>query len=74
VKFIIDITKLETESDYCGHFDVQKTGEQRKFQEWILHLPRTLWEIGAHNLAASEVSFGQAYYRFLTHFLAPGYR
>ncbi|KAG1826020.1 uncharacterized protein BJ212DRAFT_1317584 [Suillus subaureus] len=45
---------LETETDYCGHFDVRNTGEQKKFQEWILHLPRTLWEIGPHNLAASE--------------------
>lgn len=57
--FVTDVTtKLETELDYCGYFDVRKTGEQEKFQKWILHLPRTLWEIGTHNLAASEVNFG----------------
>ncbi|OJA10838.1 hypothetical protein AZE42_00252 [Rhizopogon vesiculosus] len=54
VEFVARILLLETESDYCGPFDVHKTGEQEKIQEWILHLPRTLWEMGTHNLAASE--------------------
>lgn len=54
VEFVTRILLLETETDYCGHFDVRNTREQEKFQEWILHLPRTLWEIGPHNLAASE--------------------
>ncbi|KAG1881744.1 hypothetical protein C8R48DRAFT_585967 [Suillus tomentosus] len=55
VEFIARILLLETESDYCGHFDVRNTGEQEKFREWILHLPKTLWEIGPHNLATSEI-------------------
>ncbi|KAG2118443.1 hypothetical protein DEU56DRAFT_142193 [Suillus clintonianus] len=54
VEFVSRILLLETERDYCGHFDVRNTGEQEKFQEWILHLPKTLWEIGHQNLAASE--------------------
>ncbi|KAG1783868.1 hypothetical protein EV702DRAFT_1055985 [Suillus placidus] len=54
VEFVARILLLETETDYCGHFDVRNMGEREKFQEWILHLPRTLWEIGPHNLAASE--------------------
>ncbi|KAG1864121.1 hypothetical protein DFJ58DRAFT_772772 [Suillus subalutaceus] len=54
VEFVARILLLETETDYCGYFDVRNLGEQEKFQEWILHLPRTLWEIGPHNLAASE--------------------
>jgi pre-rRNA-processing protein IPI1 len=54
VEFVARILLLETETDYCGYFDVRNTGEQEKFQKWILHLPRTLWEIGPHNLAASE--------------------
>ncbi|KAG0708942.1 hypothetical protein DFH29DRAFT_889805 [Suillus ampliporus] len=67
VEFVARILLLETETDYCGHFDVRNTGEQEKFQEWILHLPRTLWEMGPHNLAASEVIFCLAYYHFATH-------
>lgn len=55
VEFVARILLLETETDYCGHFDVRNTGEQKKFREWILHLPRTLWEIGPHNMAASEI-------------------
>ncbi|KAG1755203.1 uncharacterized protein EDB91DRAFT_1242401 [Suillus paluster] len=58
VEFVARILLLETETDYCGHFDVRNTGEQEKFQEWLLHLPRTLWEIGPHNLAASETVIG----------------
>ncbi|KAG1757489.1 hypothetical protein EDB19DRAFT_1901008 [Suillus lakei] len=54
VEFVARILLLETETDYCGQFDVRNTGAKEKFQEWILHLPRTLWEIGPHNLAASE--------------------
>lgn len=55
VEFVARILLLETETDYCGNFDVRNTGEQKKFQEWILHLPRTLWELGPQNLAASEI-------------------
>ena len=26
-----------------------------KFREWLLHLPKTLWELGSSNLPATEV-------------------
>ncbi len=31
-----------------------------KFNEWVLHLPQCLWELGAVNLPMTEVTFSHA--------------
>ena len=36
-----------------GHYP----DEVRKFQEWLIHLPKILWELSADNLPLSEVIF-----------------
>lgn len=48
--------KLETERQYQGIFRVDKNSEDtKKFEEWVVHLPRVLWELGSSNLSTTEV-------------------
>lgn len=48
--------QLENETEYVGAFRVSCTPEcAKKLGEWLLHLPKTLWELAANNLSASEV-------------------
>ncbi|KIJ68364.1 hypothetical protein HYDPIDRAFT_36848 [Hydnomerulius pinastri MD-312] len=54
VEFVARLLLLERENSYMGHFNPREAGEDHKFREWALHLPKALWELGANNLAASE--------------------
>ena len=48
--------QLETEPEYCGAFRLTHSPEHaKKVAEWLVRLPRVLWELGASNLSASEV-------------------
>ncbi len=50
--------QLETEREYCGAFHLANSSESaEKLGDWLLHLPRTLWELGASNIPASEVKY-----------------
>lgn len=52
----IRILKLDTEHQYQGAFKAGRTAEEiEKFEEWILHLPKVLWELGSNNLFTTEV-------------------
>jgi len=49
-------SQLRTEREYTGSFRSNLTKEvEDKFEEWVKHLPKTLWELGASNLEATEV-------------------
>jgi pre-rRNA-processing protein IPI1 len=66
---VYSATQLETERHYQGRFTVGRSDvERRAFEEWIIHLPQTLWELGSNNLPAAEVrvlDFPLAENRFL---------
>ena len=48
--------QLRTEREYAGSFRSNVSREvEDKFEEWVKHLPKTLWELGAANLEATEV-------------------
>ena len=50
------ISKLGTEPHYRGQFTVEKcTSEPRYLEEWLVHLLKTLWEIGSDNLIMTTV-------------------
>jgi pre-rRNA-processing protein IPI1 len=55
VEFVARLLLLEKESGYVGHFNPRDAGEHNKFQEWVLHLPKVLWELGTNNLATTQV-------------------
>ena len=39
-----------------GSFEIGRFTEQNtKLEEWIVQLPRTLWELGSNHLATTEV-------------------
>ena len=46
--------QLDGEAEYIGTFTNE--GQDVKLQEWLLQLPRTLWELGGNHLTTSEVS------------------
>ena len=53
---MIFLVQLRTEREYTGSFRSNLTKEiEDKFEEWVKHLPKTLWELGASNLEATEV-------------------
>lgn len=48
--------KLETERQYQGGLRVGRNSEEtEKFGEWVVHLPKVLWELGSSNLSTTEV-------------------
>lgn len=50
------MVQLDTAPEYRGHFLVTRyPAACQKLTEWLLHLPKTLWELGASNLPATEV-------------------
>lgn len=50
------ILQLDTEPEYSGAFRVTRSPEHaKKLVEWLVHLPKTLWELASNNLPASEV-------------------
>jgi len=47
---------LETMPQYTGTFKVNNNVESlQKFEEWVIDLPKTLWELGSTNLPCAEV-------------------
>jgi len=56
VEFLARIVLLDTERHYQGTFTAAKSdAEGKALEEWIAHLPQTLWELGSNNLPATEV-------------------
>ncbi|KAH7931044.1 hypothetical protein BV22DRAFT_1124442 [Leucogyrophana mollusca] len=54
IEFVARIILLEKEVEYQGHFVISSAEERQKVQDWILHLPKVLWELGSNNLATSD--------------------
>ncbi|KAM5530783.1 hypothetical protein V8D89_015524, partial [Ganoderma adspersum] len=55
VDFIGRLLLLDKEPQYMGSFEVGRFTEQDvKLEEWILQLPRALWELGSNHLATTE--------------------
>ncbi|KAH0838365.1 hypothetical protein J3R83DRAFT_6645 [Lanmaoa asiatica] len=58
VEFVGRLLLLEKEAGYTGYLNPRNAGEGRKFQEWVTHLPKTLWEVGTNNLATTQTILG----------------
>ncbi|TCD61311.1 hypothetical protein EIP91_008639 [Steccherinum ochraceum] len=55
VEFVGMLALLCTDPQYRGAFTLGRHPEEDlKFREWLLHLPKTLWELGANNLPLTE--------------------
>ncbi|PIL31596.1 hypothetical protein GSI_06298 [Ganoderma sinense ZZ0214-1] len=55
VDFIGRLLLLNKEPEYMGHFEASHSPEHgAKLEEWVLQLPRTLWELGTNHLATTE--------------------
>ncbi|TBU34542.1 hypothetical protein BD311DRAFT_746356 [Dichomitus squalens] len=55
IDFIGRLLLLDGEREYIGTFKVGNSPEQDlKLEQWILHLPKTLWELGGNNPATTE--------------------
>lgn len=56
VDFLVRLILLETTPRYTGTFRVNNSMEGlQKFEEWVIDLPKTLWELGGTNLPCTEV-------------------
>jgi len=56
VDFLVRLILLETMPQYTGTFKVNNNVESlQKFEEWVIDLPKTLWELGSTNLPCAEV-------------------
>ncbi|KAG5648058.1 hypothetical protein DXG03_007093 [Asterophora parasitica] len=56
IEFVARLVLLSTEPRYHGSFRLGRDqDEDQKLEEWVAHLPQPLWELGANNLAASEI-------------------
>jgi pre-rRNA-processing protein IPI1 len=57
LKMLIPRTfKLDTDSQYNGYVRAGKrSDEAEKLEEWIGHLPKTLWELNTTHLSTTEV-------------------
>ncbi|KAF8560426.1 hypothetical protein OG21DRAFT_1492793 [Imleria badia] len=58
VEFAGRLLLLEKEAGYTGYFNPRDAGAGRKFQEWLMHLPKTLWEVGTDNPATTQAVLG----------------
>ncbi|KAF8140186.1 hypothetical protein EV363DRAFT_1393099 [Boletus edulis] len=58
VEFVGRLLLLEKEVGYIGHFHPRDAGAGRKFQEWLLHLPKALWQVGTDNFATTRAILG----------------
>jgi pre-rRNA-processing protein IPI1 len=48
--------QLETEVQYHGSFRMTRiVDEARMLEDWLLHLPKVLWELGSSNMSTTEV-------------------
>ncbi|GJE87598.1 Ipi1-N domain-containing protein [Phanerochaete sordida] len=55
IDFIGRLILLETASEYRGFFHPMRHHTLvQNLREWLLHLPKTLWELGSSNTSASE--------------------
>ncbi|KZP31318.1 hypothetical protein FIBSPDRAFT_945334 [Athelia psychrophila] len=55
VEFLARLVLLETDHQYHGSFKVGRMeSEVKKFEDWIVHLPKVLWELGDKNLSTTE--------------------
>ncbi|KAI6162256.1 hypothetical protein EDD17DRAFT_598024 [Pisolithus thermaeus] len=64
IEFVARLLLLEKERGYVGFFKPRGAVAEEKWLQWILHLPRVLWELGDSNLATS-VTLIQALLRLL---------
>ncbi|KAH9981382.1 hypothetical protein BGW80DRAFT_1434558 [Lactifluus volemus] len=56
VDFLVRLTLLETAPQYIGTFRMSnKAGSLQKLEQWIMNLPRTLWELGDTDVPCTEV-------------------
>ncbi|OCH95802.1 hypothetical protein OBBRIDRAFT_871454 [Obba rivulosa] len=56
IEFIGRLILLEREAEYRGSFRVGRdAAEDAKLEEWILQLPRALWELGTSHLPTTEI-------------------
>ncbi|KAF4572843.1 hypothetical protein EYR36_007353 [Pleurotus pulmonarius] len=56
IEFVGRLALLDTERSYTGSFRLARfASEQSALEEWINHLPKVLWELGATNLVTSEI-------------------
>ncbi|KAI0639775.1 hypothetical protein C8Q77DRAFT_1082807 [Trametes polyzona] len=55
VDFIGRLVLLDREPEYLGAFRVGRNADHdTKLEEWVLQLPKTLWELGGNHLTTSE--------------------
>lgn len=54
VEFVARLLLLQGERGYMGYFSPSGVGADEKWQHWVLHLPKALWEMGCSNLSCSE--------------------
>ncbi|KAF9270293.1 hypothetical protein L218DRAFT_992927 [Marasmius fiardii PR-910] len=54
--FIAKLVLLETDPHYRGGFRIPQgtADDDDTIEEWIIHLPKVLWELGSNNLPATE--------------------
>ncbi|KAF9460822.1 hypothetical protein BDZ94DRAFT_1374995 [Collybia nuda] len=58
IEFIAQLVLLNTEPHYKGYFLLgRNTEEDQKLEDWVTHLPQTLWELGSSNLLVTETIF-----------------
>ncbi|KAH9966572.1 hypothetical protein BC827DRAFT_1124143 [Russula dissimulans] len=56
VDFLARLTLLDTAPRYIGTFKVNADAAcLQKIEQWVLHLPKTLWELGDTNIPCMEV-------------------
>lgn len=46
---------------------------RKAFQDWLVQLPKTLWEVGSQNLICAEVARSRVYARFIQADMCIGY-
>ncbi|CAL1695440.1 unnamed protein product [Somion occarium] len=56
--FLGRLILLNTTPEYRGPIRIEWDSEEgHKLSEWLLHLPKTVWELGSNNQASTEVIF-----------------
>ncbi|TFY71908.1 hypothetical protein EVG20_g1081 [Dentipellis fragilis] len=57
IEFLSRLVLLETEPQYSGSFNTKgRAGIMAKARQWIMHLPKVLWELDANDPATTEVA------------------